>query len=206
MVGHVGAGHLVITTGQGLPKTDEAQTQFITELTQAGIAGMVISVGKRFHQIPPAIITTADQCHFPIITLPWHKRFVDITRVIHEQVISRQYALLKKSDHIRQTFSQIVLEGGKLPELAKALAQLVERSVTIEGPNLKLLAYADFDEADLARQQIEDESDEKAFWWSKSPQERWQAIEIMRQIIYGYSTADSPRFQRVLTVTQHLSG
>ncbi|HIP71968.1 MAG TPA: hypothetical protein EYH05_11315, partial [Anaerolineae bacterium] len=33
---------------------------------------------------------------------------------------------------------------------------------------------------------LTDKSDEKAYWLSKTPQERLEALELMRQIIYGY--------------------
>ena len=34
-----------------------------------------------------------------------------------------------------------------------------------------------------------DGGDEKEYWLSKSPQERIEAIEIMRKIIYGYDSS-----------------
>jgi hypothetical protein len=43
------------------------------------------------------------------------------------------------------------------------------------------------------------ESDEKAYWLSKSPAERLEALELMRQMVYGYDPART-RLQRVLTV------
>ncbi|MEW5766601.1 MAG: hypothetical protein AB1797_03110 [bacterium] len=49
-----------------------------------------------------------------------------------------------------------------------------------------------------------DESDEKAYWLSKTPQKRLQALELMRQIIYGYDPS-STRFQRVFEVAQFTS-
>ncbi|MBN1868069.1 hypothetical protein JW916_12350 [Candidatus Sumerlaeota bacterium] len=42
-----------------------------------------------------------------------------------------------------------------------------------------------------------EESDEKAFWLSKSPLERLEAIELYRQIAYGYDSTTA-RLQRVL--------
>jgi hypothetical protein len=45
-----------------------------------------------------------------------------------------------------------------------------------------------------------DESDDKAYWWSRTPQERLQHLEMLRQINYGYATAE--RLQRVLEITQ----
>jgi hypothetical protein len=57
----------------------------------------------------------------------------------------------------------------------------------------------------IAIASLTDESDEKSFWLSKSPAERLEAMEIMRQIIYGYDPA-SIRLQRVLTIAQRTSG
>jgi hypothetical protein len=45
------------------------------------------------------------------------------------------------------------------------------------------------------------EDDEKAFWAQKSPQERLEALEQMRQILYGYDPVTT-RLQRILTVAQ----
>jgi len=52
---------------------------------------------------------------------------------------------------------------------------------------------------------LTDETDEKEYWLSKTPQERLRALEIMRQIIYGYDPS-TLRLQRVLTITTLKSG
>ena len=46
-----------------------------------------------------------------------------------------------------------------------------------------------------------DQSDEKSYWLSKSPYERLKALELTRQIVYGYNPS-AIRLQRVLEVTQ----
>lgn len=45
------------------------------------------------------------------------------------------------------------------------------------------------------------EADERAYWWSRTPQERLQAMELMRQLNHG-SGYSSQRLQRVLTVAE----
>ena len=45
-----------------------------------------------------------------------------------------------------------------------------------------------------------DEAD-KAYWHSKSPQERMEALELMRQINYGYDPT-TERLQRVLEIAE----
>jgi len=42
-----------------------------------------------------------------------------------------------------------------------------------------------------------DRKEEKSYWLSKTPYERLEAVELMRQIIYGYNPS-ATRLQRVL--------
>ncbi len=44
-------------------------------------------------------------------------------------------------------------------------------------------------------------SDAKEYWRSKTIEERLAALELIRQIVYGYDP-DTARLQRVLEVTQ----
>jgi hypothetical protein len=48
---------------------------------------------------------------------------------------------------------------------------------------------------------LSDESDEKVYWSSKTPYERLQAVELMRQVIYGYKPS-STRLQRFFEITE----
>ncbi|RPJ14137.1 MAG: hypothetical protein EHM37_06285 [Deltaproteobacteria bacterium] len=50
-----------------------------------------------------------------------------------------------------------------------------------------------------------DSSDEKEFWLRKSPLERLEAIELMRQILYNYDPT-SARLQRIFTITERPPG
>lgn len=49
----------------------------------------------------------------------------------------------------------------------------------------------------------EADSDEMEFWLSKTPYERLDALETLRQIFYGYDPATT-RLQRVLEITQRI--
>ena len=46
-----------------------------------------------------------------------------------------------------------------------------------------------------------DDDDERRYWRSKTPEERMAALELMRQIIYGYNPATT-RLQRVFEVAE----
>lgn len=48
-------------------------------------------------------------------------------------------------------------------------------------------------------------AEEKRSWLSKTPYERLEAIEVMRQIIYGYDPSTT-RLERVLAIAERASG
>ena len=50
-----------------------------------------------------------------------------------------------------------------------------------------------------------EESGEKSYWLSKTTYERLAAVELMRQIIYGYDPSTT-RLQRVFEITQRTTG
>ena len=59
-----------------------------------------------------------------------------------------------------------------------------------------LSVLSSFEEADEA---------DKAYWHSKTPQERLEALELMRQINYGYNPT-TERLQRVLEIAELTRG
>ena len=48
---------------------------------------------------------------------------------------------------------------------------------------------------------LEESASEREYWLAKTPQERMEALELMRQIIYGYDPATT-RLQRVLEIAE----
>jgi hypothetical protein len=48
---------------------------------------------------------------------------------------------------------------------------------------------------------LDNDDAEKEYWKSRSPRQRMEALELMRQIIYGYDPATT-RLQRVLEIAE----
>ena len=46
---------------------------------------------------------------------------------------------------------------------------------------------------------LSEQGDGREYWATKTPAERLQALEFMRQVMYGYDP-DTTRLQRVLTI------
>lgn len=48
---------------------------------------------------------------------------------------------------------------------------------------------------------LNDLPDDVAYWLTKTPAERWQAMELMRQVLYGYDES-TPGLQRIIEVVE----
>ena len=60
----------------------------------------------------------------------------------------------------------------------------------------KLIDEYRLDKSHFSVTELGDESDDIAYWHSRTPEERLRAMELMRQINYGYDPTE--RLQRVL--------
>ncbi len=77
---------LILLTGVGI-KSEEMFIDFVTQLNNSNISGLIIFLGQYITDIPEKVIDHADALNFPIITLPWSVPAVKVTDEICEQII-----------------------------------------------------------------------------------------------------------------------
>lgn len=135
-------GDLLLTTAFAFRERPELQERLVPALTAKRLAGLIVAVGRYVAHLPPAMLAQGDMLDFPLIELPWEVPFESVTRAVSQQIFARQVSLLTQSTQIHNTLTQLVLRGEGLPALANTLADLVGRSVTLEDPSFKIMAYA----------------------------------------------------------------
>ncbi len=146
-------GELVLTTALSLAKDTASRQEFVRALDAKNVAGLLISVGEFIERVPPEMISVADELGLPILEAPWELRLVDVSEPINSRIVNQQFVLLQRASRIHRRLTELVLDGGGLPDLARTLAELVERAVTIEAPDFQLLAYAEWGQSDPAREE-----------------------------------------------------
>lgn len=50
---------------------------------------------------------------------------------------------------------------------------------------------------------LNDLPDDVTYWLTKTPAERWQAMELLRQVLYGYDQS-TPGLQRIIEVVERI--
>lgn len=144
-------GELVLTTVLNMPQTPEARCDYLRQLADKGIAGVVITIGMLEDEIPDYLRAIGDELNLPLIELPYQTRFVDIAKIINERIAEENLDTLSRALSIQQRLSRLVLEGGGFAELAQMLADLVGHSISIENDRFEAIANRNIAEVDSAR-------------------------------------------------------
>jgi purine catabolism regulator len=146
-----GQGALLLTAGYGLKDSPERQAALVPTLVAHGLVGLVLSTGWYFDQVPEAVRASAEACGFPVIEVPPEAEFIAISERLYVEIVNDQLALRERADDIHRQLTRLVLEGGRLADLAETLATFLQRSVLIESSAFEVLATAQRGPVDESR-------------------------------------------------------
>ena len=144
-------GELVLTTIFNMPQDIQEQRDYIVQMAEKDVAGLVITVGRYIESIPEHLRQAADENDFPLIEIPYVARFVDIAKAINERLAESNFAMVENALSIHHTLTHLVLEGGDLSDLAAKLAELLGHSISIETDRFEAIATYNIAEVDEAR-------------------------------------------------------
>jgi purine catabolism regulator len=132
---------LLLTSGLGLPAGERDLRSYVSELADAGGAGVVMTLGWRYGEIPDAMVQEAEARGLPLITLAQAIPFVEVTEQVHAEIIGRQLILLRKAESIGRTFTDLVLHGSSPRSLVEGLGRIVNRPVVLENMAHQIVAF-----------------------------------------------------------------
>ena len=125
-------GELLLSTGSGWPGDPELLREFIVGLVDAGVAGLVLELGTHYRWAPRVVVDTAREHGLALVTLGHEVKFVELTEVVHRQIIARQTAALRARDEVRERFTGLALRGSPADYIVRQLAQTLGAPVVLE--------------------------------------------------------------------------
>ena len=137
---------LLMTTGFSWPDEADAQRRQIADLATQEIAGIVMAVPTFVQHFSAAAREQAEASKLPLIEIPFEVPFAQLTEQLHRAVMHEPYAIIERSETIHRALTRVAANDATLDDLARELSRLIERSVTFEDPDGKLLAAASFSE------------------------------------------------------------
>ncbi|MDA8310540.1 MAG: PucR family transcriptional regulator [Actinomycetota bacterium] len=125
-------GELLLTTGLGMAGTPAAQRRYVDELADAGAAGVVVELGRTFDAVPAALVEAADAHGLPLVSLDRETRFVEVTEIVHREILSRQYDLLDRAEQVSRELADQILDGADARTLVAHLGTNFATTVVFE--------------------------------------------------------------------------
>lgn len=124
-------GHEFIITTLYLFRDIEKQLTLINCLAEKNVSALGIKLNRFVYNLSDEVIELANNHSLPLISIPYEKAWVDLIDPIMAEILNRQLVFLEKLNSIRKLFTQEVLEGGKLPSIAKLLSEFTHKPITI---------------------------------------------------------------------------
>ncbi len=140
-------GELLLTTGLGLGTRPAEQRAFVRQLSERGIAALVVELGPRFARLPAAIVEAARSAGLPLVQLHREVPFVTVTEEIHTEIVNHHYALLRRAEEVHRQCTRALLGGGGVPQVLHILSGFTGNPVFLEAPDGRLLYAAESGEA-----------------------------------------------------------
>src|SRR4051794_28287462 len=142
---------LLLTTAYPLRDDRVALDQLVPRLADRGLAGMAIKPTRYIGSIPPVMADEAERLGFPLIELPPPASFNEIINGVLGVILDVQSVRLRRAAEIHDRFTNIVLSGGGLRQIAEALAEAIALPVAIvDGQGAALAQSPGFDDPLLA--------------------------------------------------------
>ena len=126
------SGDFILTTGYAIKDDIDAQKGLIPQLSQQGAAGLAIKPQRYIESIPLYMIEAANNLNFPLLEMPLEVNFSELISGILSQLVNRQALFLEQSVAVHQQFTDLILKGGQLDQIAVALAELINVNVCLE--------------------------------------------------------------------------
>ncbi|MDP9443312.1 MAG: PucR family transcriptional regulator ligand-binding domain-containing protein, partial [Actinomycetota bacterium] len=135
-------GELVLTTGVALPTSNDELRRYVAAVDRARASGLLLQLGERWVNPPPALLAAADRVGLPVIGLPVEVPFVAITESVHASIVSSSYAELQASERLYELFARRGIDGSSPQQVAEDAAALAGAPVVLESPGHRVLAAA----------------------------------------------------------------
>jgi len=129
-VGWVRGYEFVITTLYVFQESAD-QIKLISDLAKKNVSALGIKLNRYVSHLCQDVIDTADKSGLPLLVIPNEKAWIDVINPIMAEILNKQLVLLEKSNKLRRSFTQQVLEGKKIPSITKLLFELTQNPVTI---------------------------------------------------------------------------
>lgn len=137
---------VVLTTLRNVEPTAQRLRSFMSRLAQAGAAGVIVELlvdsGNPNSRLAKHLADAVQGLELPVIHLRKKVRFVQITEVIHERLVSEQLAAVQFSRNVHEIYTELSLNEADEQRIVERTSELLGAPVVLEDVRHHVLAHA----------------------------------------------------------------
>jgi purine catabolism regulator len=134
-------GDLVLSTGIALPDSAEDLAAFAGSLDRSEVAGLVIELGRRWTEVPPALVATAERLSLPLVALTREVRFAAVAQAVGERIVDYQLEELREAQRVHEIFTELSITEAGPAEILESVQRLAGATVVLEDAQHRIVDY-----------------------------------------------------------------
>jgi purine catabolism regulator len=142
IAGLLSGGEVILTTGIALPDTDDQLRAYADGLAAAGAVALMVELGRRFDELPRALVKACERHSLPLISLRRELRFVKVTQAVHSLIVAEQINALRASETAHRVFTRLCVEGASASSIVHEASRLSACPVVFENLVHQVVAHA----------------------------------------------------------------
>ncbi|MFF4617562.1 PucR family transcriptional regulator [Nonomuraea jabiensis] len=115
-------GELLLTTGM---RMEGDQSQYVARLVARGVAGLGFGVGVSHEEVPPALVTAAEEAGLPLFEVPRETPFIAIGKGVSELLAAEQYDEISRAFAAQSRLTRAALRPEGMHAVIDRLAKEV---------------------------------------------------------------------------------
>jgi purine catabolism regulator len=132
---------LLLSTGIALPDTADGLREYATSLSESDAAGLMVELGRRWQEVPAALVKVCEDLRLPLIALTREVRFAAITQVVGERIVNDQIEQLRETHRVHETFTELSIAEAGPREILAAAQRLSGAAVVLESEQHQVLDF-----------------------------------------------------------------
>ncbi len=134
-------GDLVLSTGIALPDGPAELTAFAESLDRSEAAGLVIELGRRWTEVPAALVGACERLCLPLVALAREVRFAAVTQAVGERIVDVQLAALREAQRVHEVFTELSIAEAGPAEILESVQRLAGAAVVLEDEQHRVVDF-----------------------------------------------------------------
>ncbi|WP_204264060.1 PucR family transcriptional regulator ligand-binding domain-containing protein [Geodermatophilus normandii] len=134
-------GDLVLSTGIALPDRPADLAAFAESLDRSEAAGLVIELGRRWTEVPAALVEACERLSLPLVALAREVRFAAVAQAVGERIVDLQLEALREAQRVHEVFTELSIAEAGPAEILESVQRLAGATVVLEDEQHRVVDF-----------------------------------------------------------------